>query len=264
MKELSTEEKAKAYDEALKQIKECTPDENGFITIYPNEIFPELKESEDERIRKNIITYLKQRRDRSSSIPAAIGSWIAWLEKQGEQKPAEWEPQTGDTFRKKGTTSPTYHLCDKREDGITFGFVENREVGISGGEITIFTLRKDYELVERPKSIEDIVEEELNKGLQTKVEQKPAWSEEDEKLINRIEGWLDTLCDYLKDSSSECVADVKDIIGRLKSLRPQNRWKPSDEQMKALNTCIMQGEISYVGQGTELQSLYNDLKKLTE
>lgn len=46
MKELSIEEKAKTYDEALKKIKECTPDENGFVTIYPNEIFPELKEYE--------------------------------------------------------------------------------------------------------------------------------------------------------------------------------------------------------------------------
>jgi hypothetical protein len=85
-----------------------------------------------------------------------------------------WKPQTGDIFRKKGTTYPTYHLCDKREDGITFGFVENREVGISGGEITIFALRQDYELVERPKSIEDVVEEELNKALQTKGKKKSA------------------------------------------------------------------------------------------
>lgn len=91
---------------------------------------------------------------------------------KNRKEPDKWEPQTGDTFRKKGTTSPTYHLCDKREDGITFGFVENREVGIAGGEITIFALQQDYELVERPKSIEDVVEEELNKGLQTKVGQK--------------------------------------------------------------------------------------------
>ena len=45
--------------------------------------FPELKESEDERIRKEIISYLKRRLEMASSIPAAIGYWIAWLEKQG-------------------------------------------------------------------------------------------------------------------------------------------------------------------------------------
>jgi len=71
----------KKYKEALRQIKECTPDENGFVTIYPNEIFPELKESEDERIRKEIITYLSTVDDKEL-IP--YESWIAWLEKQGE------------------------------------------------------------------------------------------------------------------------------------------------------------------------------------
>lgn len=43
-------------------------------------LFPELKESEDERIRKDIISYLK------SSTAISPKTWIAWLEKQGEQK----------------------------------------------------------------------------------------------------------------------------------------------------------------------------------
>lgn len=57
MKEL-IEEKAKAYDEALKVIKGYNPDENGFITIYPQEIFPELKVSDDERICNGLIKLL--------------------------------------------------------------------------------------------------------------------------------------------------------------------------------------------------------------
>ena len=43
---MTQEEKAEAYDKALKFIKECTPDENGFITIYPQEVFPEICEKE--------------------------------------------------------------------------------------------------------------------------------------------------------------------------------------------------------------------------
>ena len=87
MKELSIEEKAKAYDEALKQIKECTPDENGFITIYPNEIFPELKENEDEKI----INLLKRVVEKWHNVgysdyvmDTPKSDIIAWLEKQGE------------------------------------------------------------------------------------------------------------------------------------------------------------------------------------
>ena len=53
MKELSIKEKAKAYDEAFERAKK----------IYGNgiaeEIFLELKEEDDERIRKNCIHFLE-------------------------------------------------------------------------------------------------------------------------------------------------------------------------------------------------------------
>lgn len=42
------------------------------------EIFPELKESGDERIRGAIIDHLKDNN---------LTEWAAWLEKQGEKKP---------------------------------------------------------------------------------------------------------------------------------------------------------------------------------
>ena len=69
-------------------------------------------------------------------------------------------------------------------------------------------------------------------------EQKSNWSEEDEKLTNRIEGWLDTLCDYLKDSSPECIEDVKDIVEQLKSLKDRYTWKPSKGQLECLDVAI--------------------------
>ena len=84
---MTQEQKAKAYDEALKQIKECTPDENGFVTIYPNEIFPELAESEDEKIRKAIIDIVKKDEERIG-VNAHLKK-LQWLERQGEQKPVD-------------------------------------------------------------------------------------------------------------------------------------------------------------------------------
>ena len=82
---MTQEEKAKAYDEALIVAKQWynDSDTNKKEKYLLKGMFPELTESEDERIRKGIIEYLRQRLDRSPSIPAAIGSWIAWLEKQG-------------------------------------------------------------------------------------------------------------------------------------------------------------------------------------
>lgn len=87
MQGLTIEQKAKAYDEALKQIKECTLDENGFVTIYPNEIFPALKEREDEKIRKHLIVLFKDEYGKNSNARFAgikVKDIIAWLEKQGE------------------------------------------------------------------------------------------------------------------------------------------------------------------------------------
>lgn len=43
---------------------------------------------------------------------------------------------------------------------------------------------------------------------------------------------------------------------------PQEHWKPSEEQMKALNALNLHGGLSYVGQQNRLISLYQDLKKL--
>jgi len=91
MKELSIEEKAKRYDEALERAKKLYNDGNSPVATTVEAIFLELKEneSEDERIRKEIINYIKR-----TTIVNFIGKclkkqsqrWLEWLEKQGEQK----------------------------------------------------------------------------------------------------------------------------------------------------------------------------------
>ena len=133
------------------------------------------------------------------------------------------------------------------------------------------------------------------------VEQKPAWSEEDEKYINDITNyfveyddlkhkvsdvvnWLKSLKDRVQQKQEWSEEDVtmldsaiafvehstfttigkgkNNVIAWLKSLRPQNKWKPSDEQMYNLseaahyNCAFFDMEI--------LKGLYDDLKKLRE
>ena len=90
MKELSIEQKAKAYDEALKRAKLYNSDNvKQVVKDLVTYIFPELKESEDERIRKELIDYIKSKFENSCSPTPSkniLGNWLAWLEKQGEQK----------------------------------------------------------------------------------------------------------------------------------------------------------------------------------
>lgn len=94
MKELSIEEKAKRYDEAIKAAKSlCKITTSLPMKEYMESIFPELKENEDERIKKWLIALIKSNEYGSISsagkMPCPKQKVLAWLEKQGEQKPAD-------------------------------------------------------------------------------------------------------------------------------------------------------------------------------
>ena len=83
MKELSIDEKAEAYDKALERVKDFIEKQNppAFDKNLIGTIFPELKESEDEKIRKEIIDYFQADWAKEEGITRP--DWIAWLEKQG-------------------------------------------------------------------------------------------------------------------------------------------------------------------------------------
>lgn len=87
MKELTIEEKAKRYDKALERAKLYVSDDMEQVEDLITYIFPETKESEDERIRKNFITFFKDEYGTNSSAYFAgikVKEIIAWLEKQGQ------------------------------------------------------------------------------------------------------------------------------------------------------------------------------------
>lgn len=87
MKELSIEEKAKRFDEAIERAKKCYEESkmrgNDWFVKDIEEMFPELKESEDERIRKEIIGHVRNTRCVTEEGAERIVKWISWLEKQG-------------------------------------------------------------------------------------------------------------------------------------------------------------------------------------
>ena len=154
---MTQEQKAKAYDEALERAKSF---QENFGGDYAGYIFPELKESEDEKIRRDILAYFNGKKEKDKQ--PVLDLWIAYLEKQKEQKPAEW-------------------------------------------------------------------------------------SEDDEQILKGI---------------LDCYKSMNpDWRNWLKSLRPQNHWKPSDEQIRPLEYAIEYFK-KRKNDTTYLESLYNDLKKL--
>jgi len=117
----------------------------------------------------------------------------------------------------------------------------------------IITAIRAYYKCER----EDLIEYFKNTHLCPKQE----WSEEDEKMRAAV---LQLITDSEKENCWNCVycndkeIYFSDIISWLKSLRPQKQWKPSEEQMDALNDVISSRDIKY----DVLSELWKDLKQL--
>jgi hypothetical protein len=95
-----------------------------------------------------------------------------------------------------------------------------------------------------------------------KIEQNPAWSEEDEMFVHGLIRGLAAKRDIYGHTtfSSDCI-DITETINWLKSLKDRYTWKPSDEQMEALEHFIVyhNGSTNYA---KDLEELRLQLKKL--
>jgi hypothetical protein len=142
---MTQEEKAKAYDKALERAKEIlnSYEKRGLkeLLFYAKEdleeIFPELKESGDERIRKAISIYLDWLDGRKDCAPRgeySIRDMVAWLEKQGQVKESEISQPIKETS-KENNNSLTNKAWSEIQNGIildgvvyelTTGFPDNK------------------------------------------------------------------------------------------------------------------------------------------
>ena len=91
---MTIEEKARAYDKALERARKLYNSEetSADVEIACETIFPELAESEDERIRKTIIRFFKDQYSNETEMydgSVTVGKAIAWLEKQSKPKWSE-------------------------------------------------------------------------------------------------------------------------------------------------------------------------------
>ena len=89
---MTEKEKAEAYDKAIERAKKLYG--NGIT----EEIFPELKEDDTERIRKNCIHFLELQKQHHAAT-FEIEECIDWLKKQGGQKPTlpKWKYKKDNT-----------------------------------------------------------------------------------------------------------------------------------------------------------------------
>ena len=230
---MTIEQKAKAYDEALKDIKVIYPDLKGDVKFVVEQAFPELKESEDERIKKTAIKILKGVANRVFEYESVSKeSVLADLEKQKETG-IQW-------LKSDNVKNPDKPYIDKAG---MFYTTDGRMCHVSE--------------IERQKEPENVSATTMIPSCWTEKqkEQNPSeWSEEDEKMCSAI----------LQDLANIKVAfpkvSIQEEFDWLKSLRPHPHWKPSEEQMESLKRAAEYD--FYAGNGATLRILYNDLKKL--
>ena len=241
----------KKYKEALEQAKKelmaCgNMDCDAARLIF--RLFPQLRESEDDRIRKFICGIIDNLEPKDF-VGVKKMDVLRWLEKQKEPENVSATTMSPSCWAEEPS------LQKEQKPRILNGSLEEE---IKRYYETYGNGRGGFDYMPYPK-FADIVETFVS---EYGVEQKPAeWSEEDDMLMDELESYIL----YDKEFNDE---QKSWRIKRLKSLRPHFQWKPSEEQMKALEHFVDFHSQQYKNTGTRwsdyeaLLSLQTDLLKL--
>ena len=254
------------YNQALEIAKHYHDRDNIHFLEH---IFPELRESEDEQHRKWILEYLYNGlRKSDEQFKDQYKSAIAWLEKQGEKTiPKNIDDaalQYVDTCAvdgevTHGNITEPYWNNHSMMNAYKAGWLEKQ------GEQTFWS-EEDEDIVDIAiRIIQNGGDDcagilDSNKALRwlkslkdrLQPQPKQEWSEEDNTRFNHLIG-------FIQKYGYQYFASGDKVIDWLKSLNPQNRWKPSEEQMQALFEAKL---ASTKNREYFLGLLYEDLKRL--
>lgn len=250
----------------------------------------ELRESEDERMMRMIgLALTDVPEERFTSLGATLKDCLAYLERQKdhfrddtkmvEQKPRDYcsvrdeFDLEGNLVHKPTSTEDMPYITDEhfyeRESADSFKYK-------LAEYMTKCCTKKEgpygYTYGISAEAILKMAEEEL---LERGVVQKPAeWSEEDDKMLQRIirhteseyQDWCNDKygnSETVSDGKRSCLERLDWLENRLKSLRPQSHWKPSEEQMEAMEFVIKDyREDGCIATANYLQEILEQIKKL--
>ena len=252
------------------------------VARYEN-IFPDLCENEDEKIRKELIGHCKDliRMVKKDKVMLSVYEpWIAWLEKKkAKERLDRMAPIYNDKESFESALEKAWKYYNESASRTVDSFEDDYiECVFSKGfrEGFLYKEKQEEQKLEPCDCSRD--EESYINGIHHVLQnpeaygltkQKSAeWSEEDEKRIKQliydteaIRAGYEKRKEVLGDRfNNELIKDCDEQINWLKSLRPQPHWKPSEEQMASLSiasTCVYAE-----ADKNALESLYNDLKKL--
>ena len=210
-------------------------EKQGHIIIRVEDLknaFPELYESEDEKIRNVLLKTFAEYGHEFEWHGIEVGKITAWLKKQGEKQSVGWSEED-----------------DYNVQCLIAKVVSDIQKGNVG---------RNHELI-------DWLELIKNRVI---PQPKQEWNEEDEKMIGNIRSMIEkyAFSQSAVDVNGElCEKEYIDADNWLKSLKERYFWKPSDEQMHYLNwianiklsDSVVEQEVS-----KHLNELLEELKKL--
>lgn len=199
---------------------------------------------EDERIRRMIENTLRDAVLSERISETSYREMSAYLEKQKEQKPAEYKPKAGEDI---------YHAIN---GAINLAIDIQRSVSLCFNGVTLNVFPESC-ISEIVSYYHEQVKDDVQRGAPAE------WSEEDEKMMRFYENDYDNnlgnmpMCDVIENR----IKFKGWLVNKLESLRPS--WKPSEEQISSLKQArdyYMSGRIKYVGR--HLSEIAEQLEKL--
>lgn len=232
-------------------------------------LIPELRESEDERIRKVLINYFKGSVGLGVALNGvSVKDIVAYLEKQkapnARQRLAEWsKTEEGKAKYEEVAKEMREEMGEEQKPEDRFEEAREKYQVEWSEEDEKIKKAISYAIAQCTHSdntlIEGITKEEALAYIDRQYSAK--WSEEDEKMrcniLNALTPNLVYSCGK-GTSTGTSIYKYDEEIRWLKSLRPS--WKPTEEQMKALSEAV--STFDGYEESDAIKSLYNDLAKL--
>jgi hypothetical protein len=251
----------KAYKNALQLAKSYyDKGTNEFLDT----IFPELAESDDERIRGGLSKFLwGVANGEVKSMPSAsqCQEWLSYLERQKEPKPGTTEDNPIDPFDTK-----------LFQDGVKEGRRLEREdmrkpfsCGHENGSSEKPNNQWSEDIIRKAVKEVGLTQHQIDWFKTNVFPPKQEWSAEDERMlvgiIERGSAQIPPSEPALREEQMEW------LMNRLKSLRSRpkvsDNWKPSSAQIETLDIASRKlcGD-GYIGLSATLDSLAEELKQL--